>query len=98
MGMDIEVIERTWYTVHLTDEDVKKVKKFMKDHEDALPHGKTRIEDRQQENFCWAVYRLANYGEIELYSDGKATKDISVMNEINWSENEERMVDEILGF
>lgn len=25
MGMDIEVIGMTWYTVHLSDEDVEKV-------------------------------------------------------------------------
>lgn len=97
MGMDIEVVGITWYTVHLTDEDVEKVKKFMKDNEDILPHGKTRIEDRQQENFCWAVDRLVNYGEIELYSDDKASKDAFVTEKINWSEIEERTVDEILG-
>lgn len=27
MGMDIEVIEKTYYTVHLTDNDITKVKK-----------------------------------------------------------------------
>ena len=26
MGMDIEVTATTWYTVHLSDEDVEKVK------------------------------------------------------------------------
>lgn len=30
MGMDIEVVGRTWYTVHLTDEDVEKIKKYIK--------------------------------------------------------------------
>ena len=37
MGMKIEVIATTWYTVHLSDEDVEKVKQWIKDNEDDLP-------------------------------------------------------------
>ena len=35
--MEIEVVATTWYTVHLRDEDVQKVKQWIKDHEDNLP-------------------------------------------------------------
>ena len=44
MGMDIEVVGRTWYTVHLTDEDVEKIKKYIKNHEDDLPSFDMRNE------------------------------------------------------
>lgn len=96
MGMNIEVIGKTWYTVCLTDEDVEKVKQYMKDHEDCLPHGKTEIEEYQEENFCWAVKQLVRSCEIELYSDGKATESDFRTDEISWSEFEDRTPEEIL--
>ena len=37
MGMEIEVVGKTYYTVHLNDEDVKKVKQWIKAHEEDLP-------------------------------------------------------------
>ena len=39
MSMCIEVETRTIYTVHLEDEDVTKVKKWIKEHEDELLGG-----------------------------------------------------------
>lgn len=91
MGMDIEVVGRTCYTVHLTDEDVEKAKKYIKDHEDDLP------SFDMKENICWAVQQLSSECEIELYSDGKATESDFNTEEINWSEFEERTPEEILG-
>lgn len=38
MGMDIEVIGMTWYTVHLSNEDVEKVKQWLENHKDDLHH------------------------------------------------------------
>ena len=37
MGMCIEVEGKTTYTVHLTNEDVALVKKWIKEHEEDLP-------------------------------------------------------------
>lgn len=96
MGMSIEVVGKTFYTVHLTDDDIEKVRNYMKDREDRLPHGKTKVGDYQEENFCWVVMRLVDEGEIELFSDGKATKETSITDRIFWSEHEERTPEEIL--
>lgn len=93
MGMNIEVVGKTWYTVQLTDEDIKKVKQYLKDHEEELPYFKRGME----ENFCWAVSCLASECEIELYYDGKYTESDFSTEEINWSEFEERTAEEILG-
>lgn len=91
MGMDIEVVGRTWYTVHLTDEDVEKAKKYITDHEEDLPSFDMR------KNICWAVRQLSNECEIDLYSDGKATESDFNTEDIDWSEFEERTPEEILG-
>lgn len=91
MGMSIEVVGKTWYTVELTDEDVEKVKKYIKDHEDDLP------SFDMEKNICWAVGKLANECEIELFSDDKTTESDFDTDEINWSEFEERTAEEILG-
>ncbi len=90
MGMDIEVVGKTWYTVHLTDEDVEKVKQYIKDHEYDLP------SFDMGKNICWAVDELSSRCEIELYSDDKATESDFSTEEINWSEYEERTPEEIL--
>ena len=90
MGMNIEVIGKTYYTVHLNDEDVEKVKQWIKDHEDDLPSFDMR------ENICAAVMDLHCDCQIDLYSDDKATESDFSTEEINWSEYEERMAEEIL--
>lgn len=90
MGMDIEVVGRTWYTVHLTDEDVQKVKQYIKDHEDILP-----CFDMEK-NICWAVAQLSSHCEIDLYFDGKAIESDFNTEEICWSEFEDRSAKEIL--
>lgn len=89
--MEIEVVGKTWYTVHLTDEDVEKVKKYIKDHPEDLPSFDA------DKNICWAVGILSSQCEIELYSDGKATETDFNTDEIKWSEFEERKAEEILG-
>lgn len=90
MGMEIEVIGKTYYTVHLDDEDVKKVKQWIKDNEEDLP------SFDMKENICAAVMDLYSDGQIDLYSDDKATESDFSTEEINWSEYEERMAEEIL--
>ena len=90
MGMEIEVIGKTYYTVHLDDEDVKKVKQWIKDHEEDLP------SFDMKENIRAAVMDLSSDGQIDLYSDDKATESDFNTEEINWSEYEERMAEEIL--
>ena len=90
MGMKIEIIGKTYYTVHLNDEDVKKIKKWIKDHEEDLP------SFDMKENICAAVMDLYQDGQIDLYSDDKATESDFDTESINWSEYEERMAEEIL--
>lgn len=90
MGMDIEVVNKVYYTVHLTDKDVEKVKQWLKDHEDDLPSYKI------EENICAAVMELSSNCEIELFSNNKATESDSCTERIVWSEFEERTAEEIL--
>jgi len=92
MGMNIEVVGKTWYTVHLTDEDVEKVRRYIKEHKNDLP------SFDMDKNICWAVGKLASRCEIELYSDDKATESDFNTEEINWSEYEERTPEEILEY
>ena len=90
MGMEIEVVGKTYYTVHLNDEDVKKVKQWIKDHEEDLP------SFDMKENICEAVMDLYSDGQIDLYSDDKATESDFDTESIHWSEFEEKTADEIL--
>ena len=61
MSMCIEVEARTIYTVHLTDEDIEKVKKWIKEHKEDLPSFK------MEDNIAWAIARLYEDDEISLY-------------------------------
>lgn len=90
MGMDIEVVAKITYTVHLTDEDMVKVKKFLDENKDELPS----FED--EENICYAVSKLYEMGEISLYDDGKATESYFSTEEFSWSEFEDKSPKEIL--
>lgn len=90
MGMNIEVVGKTFYTVHLTNEDVEKVRKYIEDHKDNLP------SFEMEKNICWAVDQLSFNCEIDLYSDGKANESDFYTDEINWSEFEDRTAEEIL--
>ena len=90
MRMEIEVVGKTYSTVHLNDEDVKKVKQWIKDHEEDLP------SFDMKENICAAVMDLYSDGQIDLYSDDKATESDFSTEEINWSEYEEKTANEII--
>ena len=91
MGMELEVVARVTYTVHLSDEDVKKVKKYLKDNEENLP------SFSDEENLCYAVRILYEQGEISLYDNDKATESDFSTEEFNWSEFEDKTVEQILG-
>lgn len=90
MNMCIEVEARAIYTVHLEDEDIAKVKKWIKEHEDELP------SFDMKNNIAWAVARLYEEGEISLYDDGKANESDFYTDVVRWSEFEEREPEEIL--
>lgn len=92
MGMKIEVTATTWYTVYLNDEDVQKIKQWIKDHKDNLP------SFDMKENISEAVYKLYTNGEISFYDDGKCTESDFNTKDVRWSEFEEREPDEILGY
>lgn len=89
-GMNIEVVGTTYYTVHLTDEDVSKVKKWIEDNKDDLP------SSNMKKNICEAVSELSSIGEIDLYADNKATESDFCTDSISWSEFEEQTAEEIL--
>lgn len=91
MGMELEVVARVTYTVHLSDEDVEKVKKYLKDNEENLP------SFSDEEKLCYAVRTLYEQGEISLYDDDKATESDFSTEEFNWSEFEDKTVEQILG-
>jgi hypothetical protein len=86
MGMDIEVIGMTWYTVHLSNEDVEKVKQWLEDHRDNLPSFDPK------ENISKAVWNLYSKGEISLFDDDKCTESDFNTEEIRWSEFQERIL------
>lgn len=90
MGMKIEVVGTTYYTVNLTDEDVKKVKSWIEEHKEEL------LSFDMEKNICEAVYSLYSDGEIELYGGGKETESDFNTDEVNWSEFENRTAEEIL--
>lgn len=94
MGMDILVVSKTWNTVHLTDEDVQKVREWIKkkEAEDDLP------EFDMEDNICAAVSDLYAKGEVSLFDDGKYVESDFNTESIEWSEYEGREPEEILGF
>ena len=67
MGMKIEVIATTWYTVYLSDEDVEKVKQWIKDHEDNLPSFdmKKNVSESSMKCVIEIIYIL--FGQIRNY-------------------------------
>lgn len=90
MGMNIEVTGKIYYTVHLNDEDMDKVKQWIKEREEDLPYFDMK------KNICEAVTDLYNNGQIELYSGDKATESDFNTESINWFQYEERTAEEIL--
>ena len=90
MGMNIEVDATTCYAVHLSDEDVEKVKQWIKDHENDLP------SFDMKENISEAVHELYANGEISFYDDGKCTESDLKTENLRWAEIEESELVEIL--
>lgn len=90
MEMDIEVLATTTYTVHLNNEDLQKVRKWIKDHPDDL------YGFDAKEKIVKAIYELDIDGEISLYDKGKCIENDVCTQEVNWSEFEEREPEEIL--
>lgn len=90
MGMLIEVEGRTIYTVELSDEDVDKVKQYIKEHEEDLP------SFNMEDNIAHAVAQLHNEDQISFYDDGKATESDFFTEKVSWSEFEEREAEDIL--
>lgn len=90
MGMKIEVEATTIYTVQLTNEDMIKVKDWIKDHEEDLP------SFNMEDNIAWAVARLYEEDEISLYDNEKANESDFYTDKIRWSEFEKRTPEEIL--
>lgn len=88
MGMCIEVVGRTVYTVDLTDEEVEKIRHYIEEHKEELPCV------NMKNNILWAIEELGS--EIEFYSDGKYTEADFCTEEIKWSEYEEQTPEEIL--
>lgn len=89
MGMKIEVTANVTYTVNLSYEDVIKVREYMANHTNPLG---TLIS---KQDVCHAVWELYNDGEISLYDDDKAVESDFYTQEINWSEFEENMPEDI---
>lgn len=88
MAMDIEVVGKVYYTVHLTDEDTEKIKQYFKDKgEDA--------SDCTKDEICNAVEELYGDGEISLFDDDKATESDFATDDICWSEFEYRTPNDI---
>lgn len=90
MEMDIEVLATTTYTVHLNNEDLQKVRKWIKEHPDDL------YGFDAKEKIVKAIYELDIDGKISLYDKGKCIENDVCTQEVNWSEFEEREPEEIL--
>ncbi len=90
MGMCIEAEGKTIYTIHLTDEDVRLVKRWIDEHEEDLP------SFDMKENMMYAVRRLYELGKISFYEKNKAVESDFYTEAVNWSEFEEREPEEIL--
>lgn len=88
--MLIEVIAKTWYTVELTDEDMDKVKQYIRDNREELSSYDMEV------NILQAVRELHSNCEIELYNGEKETESDFQTYKIEWSEFEERSAEEIL--
>ena len=86
--LKVEAVGTIYYTCELSDKDEEKVINYIKDS----PYSPDYIDE---ETIMDAVRTLWANGEIELY-DNSTESDYST-EEINWSEFEDRSVEEILG-
>ena len=89
-GMDIEVIGNTYYTVHLTEEEVEKIRQYIETHKDNLSSFEA------EDNICEAAMALYIRGDINFFDDGKYEESDYSTEEVKWSDCEERSAEEIL--
>ena len=88
-GMNIEVSTKTYYTVHLTKEDIDFIKEWMNEN-------KSRLTNNSQYNFIKAIRELLDSGKIRLSQSGKSVETDHFIDTIGWSETEKRSPEEIL--
>ncbi len=86
--LKVEAVATVTYTCELSDEDEKKVIKYIKNNPDEFKF----MTD--EESILAAVDILYNDGKLDLYDDS-VESDFST-EEINWSEFEDKSAEEIL--
>lgn len=86
--LKVEAVGTVYYTCELSDEEEEKVINYVKNNSDDLDY-------IDEETIMEAVRELWANGEIELYAN--STESEYSTEEINWSEFEDRSVEEILG-
>ena len=86
--LKVEAVAKVTYTCELSDEDEKKVVKYIKDNPDEFEF------ITNEKSILAAVEFLYNNGELDLYNDS-VESDFST-EEINWSEFEDKSAKEIL--
>lgn len=91
MGMKIEVVGKTWYTIDLSDEDVEKIRQYLKNHENEMKYY------TKEKAIIRAIEALESDMEISLFDGEKETESDFMTDEINWSGFERRSAEEILG-
>lgn len=90
-SMKIDVVAKQYYTVTLSKEDIKKVKRWMDMHGDELEGADLK------EKICEAVTILHEQGEIDIYQKKKAKQNGLSTEKIEWSELEKHSPEDILG-
>lgn len=86
--LKVEAVGTIYYTCELSDKDEEKVVNYVKNNSDDLDY-------IDEETIMEAIRELWANGEIELYAN--STESEYSTEEINWSEFEDRSVEEILG-
>jgi hypothetical protein len=85
--LKVEAVGTVYYTCELSDEEEEKVINYVKNNSDDFDY-------IDEETIMEAVRELWANGEIELYAN--STESDYSTEEINWSEFEDRSVEEIL--
>ena len=86
--LKVEVIANVTYTCELSDEDEKKVIKYIKDNPDEFEFV------TNEKSILAAVEFLYNNGELDLYNN--SVESDFCTEEVRWSEFESRSAQEIL--
>lgn len=85
--LTVEAVGTVYYTCEVSDEEEEKVINYVKNNSDDFDY-------IDEETIMEAVRELWANGEIELYAN--STESEYSTEEINWSEFEDRSVEEIL--